>query len=129
MTRYLLSKLGQAVVTIVLVVLVVFTLLRFMPTAGYFSKEQYKSMNDAEKTAYLRNLGVLDPMPVQLKNFVVGLFHGDLGRSITLYPNMEISNVMAEKIPWARHVLCRCNPCGSFHNYSLLYSGFPFKMV
>ena len=38
MTRYLLSKLGQAVVTIVLVVLVVFTLLRFMPTAGYFSK-------------------------------------------------------------------------------------------
>lgn len=101
MTRYLLSKLGQAVVTIVLVVLVVFTLLRFMPTAGYFSKEQYKSMNDAEKTAYLRNLGVLDPMPVQLKNFVVGLFHGDLGRSITLYPNMEISNVMAEKIPYS----------------------------
>lgn len=102
MTRYLLSKLGQAVVTIVLVVLVVFTLLRFMPTAGYFSKEQYKSMNDAEKTAYLRNLGVLDPMPVQLKNFVVGLFHGDLGRSITLYPNMEISNVMAEKY----HIPC-----------------------
>lgn len=101
MTRYLLSKLGQAIVTIVLVVLVVFTLLRFMPTAGYFSKEQYKSMNDAEKTAYLRNLGVLDPMPVQLKNFVVGLFHGDLGRSITLYPNMEISNVMAEKIPYS----------------------------
>ena len=37
MTRYLLSKLGQAIVTIVLVVLVVFALLRFMPTAGYFS--------------------------------------------------------------------------------------------
>ena len=50
MTRYLLSKLGQAIVTIVLVVLVVFTLLRFMPTAGYFSKEQYKTMTDAEKT-------------------------------------------------------------------------------
>lgn len=50
MTRYLLSKLGQAIVTIVLVVLVVFALLRFMPTAGYFSKEQYKEMSDAEKT-------------------------------------------------------------------------------
>ena len=49
MTRYLLSKLGQAIVTIVLVVLVVFTLLRFMPTAGYFSKEQYKKLENAIK--------------------------------------------------------------------------------
>ena len=101
MTLYLLSKLGQAIVTIVLVVLVVFTLLRFMPTAGYFSKEQYKTMTDAEKTAYLRNMGVLDPMPVQLQKFVSGLFHGDLGRSITLYPNMPISNVLGEKIQYS----------------------------
>ena len=42
MARYLLSKLGQAIVTVILVMLVVFTLLRFMPTAGYFSKEQWK---------------------------------------------------------------------------------------
>ena len=96
MGRYLLSKFGQAVVTIILVMLVVFTLLRFMPTAGYFSKEQWRDMSDGEKNAYLRNMGVLDPMPVQLKNFVVGLFHGDLGRSITLYPNSPISGVLAE---------------------------------
>lgn len=101
MTRYLLSKLGQAIVTIVLVVLVVFTLLRFMPTAGYFTREQYTTMSDAEKTAYLRNMGVLDPMPVQLKNFVVDLFHGDLGRSITLYPNMQIADVLGEKIQYS----------------------------
>lgn len=42
MTRYLLSKLGQAIVTIVLVVLVVFALLRFMPTAGYFPKNSIR---------------------------------------------------------------------------------------
>ena len=101
MTRYLLSKLGQAIVTIVLVVLVVFTLLRFMPTAGYFTREQYTTMSDAEKTASLRNMGVLDPMPVQLKNFVVDLFHGDLGRSITLYPNMQIADVLGEKIQYS----------------------------
>ena len=56
MTRYLLSKLGQAFVTVVLVMLVVFTLLRFMPTAGYFDKEQWKDMTDQEKTNFLRNL-------------------------------------------------------------------------
>ena len=101
MTRYLLSKLGQAVITVVLVMLVVFTLLRFMPTSGYFSKEQWKDMNEAEKTAYLRNMGVLDPLPVQLKNFVVNLFHGDLGTSITLYPNSPISGILGEKFKYS----------------------------
>ena len=46
-------------------------------------------------------MGVLDPMPVQLKNFVVDLFHGDLGRSITLYPNMQIADVLGEKIQYS----------------------------
>lgn len=101
MARYLLSKLGQAVVTIILVMLVVFTLLRFMPTSGYFTKEQWKDMNEAEKTAYLRNMGVLDPLPVQLKNFVVNLLHGDLGKSITLYPDSSISGVLGEKVKYS----------------------------
>ena len=89
------------VVTVILVMLVVFALLRFMPTAGYFSKEQWKEYTDAEKTAYLRNMGVLDPLPVQLSNFVDGLFHGDLGRSITLYPGSQIAGVLKEKIPYS----------------------------
>lgn len=101
MARYLLSKLGQALVTIVLVVLVVFTLLRFMPTAGYFSKEQWKDMTETEKTAYLRNMGVLDPLPTQLENFIYDLVHGDLGESITLYPNMPIKDILGEKIQYS----------------------------
>lgn len=101
MTRYLLSKLGQAIVTVALVMLVVFTLLRFMPTSGYFDKEQWKDMTDQEKTNYLKSIGVLDPMPVQLKNFVVNLFHGDLGTSITLYPKTPIADVLGDKIGYS----------------------------
>ena len=100
MGRYYLSKLGQALVTIVLVVLVVFTLLRFMPTTGYFSKEEYKEMTETERNAYLRSIGVLDPTLVQLKNFVVKLFHGDLGRSITVYPKSPITEVLGDKIKY-----------------------------
>lgn len=98
MKRYYLSKLGQAIITITLVVLVVFTLLRFMPTAGYFSKEQWKDMSEPEKTAYLRSLGVLDPLLVQLRRFVTSLFSGDLGRSIVMYPNMPIASVLGDKM-------------------------------
>lgn len=100
MGRYYLSKLGQALVTIVLVVLVVFTLLRFMPTTGYFSKEEYKEMTETERNAYLRSIGVLDPTLVQLKNFVVKLFHGDLGRSITVYPKSPTTEVLGDKIKY-----------------------------
>ena len=101
MTRYLLSKLGQAIVTVVLVMLVVFTLLRFMPTSGYFSKEQWKDMTDQEKNNYLRSMGVLDSMPTQLKNFVVNLFHGNLGRSITMYPQTPISTILGDKVGYS----------------------------
>lgn len=100
MGRYYLSKLGQTLITIVLVILVVFTLLRFMPTSGYFSKEDYKEMTESERNNYLRSLGVLDPTLVQLKNFVGRVFHGDLGRSMTVYPKALISEVLKDKIKY-----------------------------
>ncbi len=100
MGKYYLSKLGQTIVTVVLVVLVVFTLLRFMPTNGYFSKEEYKEMNETERNNYLRSIGVLDPTLVQLKNFVVNLFHGDLGRSVTVYPKSQIKDILGDKIKY-----------------------------
>lgn len=98
MSRYLFSKLIQSLVTITLVLLMVFALLRFMPTAGYFSKEQWKEFTDGQKTAYLNNLGVNDPMLTQLVTFLGRLFRGDLGRSMTLYPNSQISEILGDKI-------------------------------
>ncbi len=101
MKRYYLSKLAQALVTIALVVLVVFALLRFMPTTGYFTKEEFREMDDVAKNAYLRSIGVLDPTLVQLKNFLVKLFQGDLGRSITLYPKSQIKDILKDKIKYS----------------------------
>ena len=98
MIRYYLSRIGQTLLTVVLVVLVVFTLLRFMPHNGYFSKEDFKEMTEIERESYLRALGVLDPMPVQLKNFIAKLFQGDLGRSMTVYPKSQIRDILGDKI-------------------------------
>ncbi len=101
MGRYYLSKLLQAFITITLIVLVVFALLRFMPVSGYFSKEEYRELSEAAKNAYLRKIGVLDPMLVQLKNFFVRLFNGDLGRSITVYPQAPIAEILGDKIKYS----------------------------
>ncbi len=74
-------------------------LLRFMPLNGYFPQEMIKETDEATRMAYLRNLGLLDHPFVQLWRFIKNLAHGDLGRSITVYPKVPISTLMAEKIP------------------------------
>jgi oligopeptide transport system permease protein len=74
-------------------------LLRFMPLNGYFPDEMIKETDEQTRMAYLRNLGLLDHPIVQLGRFVKNLFKGDLGRSITVYPKVPITTLLAEKIP------------------------------
>ena len=67
-----------------MVLLAVFMLLQLMPKTGYFTRDDYINMDEAARTAYLRNLGVLDGPLVQFGRFVAGAARGDLGRSITV---------------------------------------------
>ncbi|MBR4360824.1 MAG: ABC transporter permease [Clostridia bacterium] len=99
MAKYILRRLLRSAVTLIIVFTAVFMLLRFMPLNGYFPQEMIKETDEATRMAYLRNLGLLDHPFVQLWRFVRSLLHGDLGRSITVYPKVPISTLMAEKIP------------------------------
>lgn len=99
MTKYILKRILRSLMTIVIVFVVVFMLLRFMPLNGYFPDEMIKETDEATRMAYLRNLGLLDHPIVQLWRFVCNLFKGDLGRSITVYPKVPITTLLAEKIP------------------------------
>ncbi len=99
MTKYILKRILRSLMTVVIVFVVVFMLLRFMPLNGYFPDEMVKEADEATRMAYLRNLGLLDHPLVQLARFVKNLFKGDLGRSITVYPKVPISTLLAEKIP------------------------------
>lgn len=98
MKRYILKRSLQSLVTICLVIFVVFMLLRLMPTSGYFTRDDYLNMSEELRNVYLKNLGVLDPPLTQFKNFLVNLFQGDLGRSITVYPKLSITTILKEKI-------------------------------
>lgn len=101
MTRYILKRLFQSLITIVIVVTAVFLLLRLMPTSGYFTRDDYINMTEEMRNAYLRNLGLLDPPLIQLKNFFGDVLRGDLGRSITVYPKLPITTILKEKIPYS----------------------------
>ncbi len=98
MKKYIIKRSLQSLVTICLVIFVVFMMLRMMPTSGYFTRDDYLNMTEGMRTVYLKNLGVLDPPLVQFKNFIVKLFQGDLGRSITVYPKLPITTILKEKV-------------------------------
>ena len=99
MAKYILRRLVRSLITLLIVFTAVFMLLRFMPLNGYFPQEMIKETDEATRMAYLRNLGLLDHPFVQLWRFIQNLAHGDLGRSITVYPKVPISTLMTEKIP------------------------------
>ena len=101
MTRYILRRALQSLITVLIVVCAVFLLLRLMPTSGYFSREDYINMTEQMRQAYLRTLGLTDPPLVQLSRFLGGVLRGDLGRSITVYPKLPITTILAEKAPYS----------------------------
>ncbi len=97
MFRYILRRLVGATVTLVIVLSIVFVLLRQMPIEGYF--ENFDKLSDAVISARLEQLGLNDPIPVQLKNFFLNLLHGDLGTSARYRVGASIVDIIAEKAP------------------------------
>ncbi|MBU0936178.1 MAG: ABC transporter permease [Spirochaetes bacterium] len=101
MKAYIVKRFFESLLTVFFVVVAVFMLLRFMPTDGYFDRDDYTEMSEAARNAYLRTLGLTDNPLVQLGRFVVNLAQGDWGRSITVYPRTSISEILLEKIPYS----------------------------
>ncbi len=99
MSRYILRRALRSLLTVVIVFVAVFMLLRLMPLSGYFPPEMIKEADEATRMVYLRNQGLLDHPMVQLGRFVGNMFHGDLGRSLTVYPKVPIATLLKEKIP------------------------------
>lgn len=99
MKKYILSRTLRSLLTVVIVFVAVFMLLRLMPLTGYFPEEMLKESDEATRMTYLRNQGLLDHPLTQLWRFVKNLFKGDLGRSLTVYPKVPIATLLKEKIP------------------------------
>ena len=84
-------------ITLVIVLSIVFVLLRQMPIEGYF--ENFDKLSDAVIHARLEQLGMNDPIPVQLLNFFKSLLHGDLGESARYRVGANIVDIISEKAP------------------------------
>lgn len=83
-----------------IVITIVFLLMRLMPEDGYFG-DGYEKLDEAQKEVILTNIGLRDPVHIQLLNFYKQTLKGDLGKSIIYRPKVEISTILKTKIPYS----------------------------
>ncbi len=97
MLKYSLKRLASSLITLCIIITVVFVLLRQMPIEGYF--DNFEKADAATINAKLEQLGLNDPIHIQLLNFFKNLFRGDLGTSARYSAGASISEIIARKAP------------------------------
>ena len=97
LAKYLLKRIGQSILTLVIILTLVFIMVRQMPIDGYL--ENVDKLDEAVIKATLDQMGLNDPILVQLKDFFVRLLHGDLGTSARYSRGVPITQIIAAKAP------------------------------
>jgi ABC-type dipeptide/oligopeptide/nickel transport system permease component len=68
-----------------------------MPIEGYF--QNYDKLTEAQIQAGIENMGLDDPLPVQLFHFFKNAIHGDFGLSRSYMSNVPAMDIITSKIP------------------------------
>jgi oligopeptide transport system permease protein len=97
MFKYLCKRIGRSLLTLVIILIIVFSLLRLMPIEGYFPN--YEKMTPQQIQVGLREMGLTDPLPKQIVRFFGDLLQGDMGTSRIYRANVPVSEILADKVP------------------------------
>ncbi len=97
LVKYTLKRLLGSLLTLFIIVAVVFLLLRQMPIEGYF--DNFDKLGESQVNAKLKQLGLTKPVYEQFWDFLVRLFHGDLGTSTRYSAGTSITSIIAKKAP------------------------------
>ena len=95
MAKYLLKRIGQSIFTLVIILTLVFIMVRQMPIDGYF--ENIDKLDEAVIKATLDQMGLNDPILVQLKDFFVDLLHG-AGQLVTTVASHRSESVTSQTL-------------------------------
>lgn len=97
MPKYILKRMLRSLLTMAIITVILFSLLRLMPIEGYF--ENFDKLSQTQIDVGMQRLGLKDPLPKQLLNFGKQLLSGDLGTSTRYRKGVSINTIVAEKIP------------------------------
>ncbi len=100
MIKYILKRVFEACIILIVIVSIVFMLLRLLPKDGYFGEDANR-LTPQEKTAILDTMGLNDPVLVQLGRFFKDLSKGDLGKSLIYRPNVPVMEIIGSKVGYS----------------------------
>ena len=92
MVKYILKRVGIAVVTLFIITFVLFMLVRIMP-GNPFPSERMSAEQIANKRA---EMGLDDPIFVQFFNYIKNVLRGDFGNGTSLYYGAPIKTVLKQ---------------------------------
>lgn len=95
MKKYLGKRILLSLVTLLIIILVLFLLLQFMPGSPFNDEKLTQNQIAAMSEKY----GLDKPIIVQFFNYVRNLFKGDFGLSYAIAPNTSISVLLKSRVP------------------------------
>lgn len=88
-------------ISLVLILLICFSLMRILPVEGYFGDRSDK-LSDQTKEAILKDLGLLEPLHVQVYNYFKNIITKcDFGKSISYFAGKPVWSIIAPKIGYS----------------------------
>jgi oligopeptide transport system permease protein len=96
MTKYVIERLIQALVVVVLIASITFLLMNLVPGGPFLSD---KSPSPQVLAALEAKYGLDQPMPVQLKNYLTDFVQGDLGVSFKMQKNRPVLDIISDMFP------------------------------
>lgn len=96
MLKYSLKRLARSLLTLVILITIIIGLLQLMPIEGYFNN--YEKMSPALIESGLREMGLKDPLYVQVGRYLKNLLQGDLGVSRRYRVKAPITDIIMPKM-------------------------------
>ena len=94
MTKYILKRIGMAVVTLLVIIIILFCLLKLMPGSP-FNNER---LTDAQREVLEAKYGLDKPLIQQMLIYIKNMFTGNFGVSYSIQPDYPVSKMIFSKL-------------------------------
>ena len=95
MVKYTLKRILVAVITLLVIIVILFSLLQLMPGSP-FNNER---LTDEQRAAMEENYGLDKPVYQQIAIYIKNMATGDFGVSYSIQANYPVSQLIANKFP------------------------------
>lgn len=96
MLKYLIKRIGTAIVTLFVAATITFFVMNLVPGGPFLSE---KAPTEAAKAAMEAKYGLDKPLMVQYGRYLLGLLHGDFGVSYVQAKNKPIIDIIKQSFP------------------------------